>query len=67
MGWPMAAQLARHTNETGGRTLVWNRSGAKAEAHAREFGSEAITLPEVAAADVIFSCLPTSAEVDEVL
>lgn len=67
MGWPMAAQLARHTNETGGRTLVWNRSGAKAEAHAREFGSEAVTLPEVAAADVIFSCLPTSAEVDEVL
>ncbi|MBI0444656.1 NAD(P)-dependent oxidoreductase [Deinococcus sp. DB0503] len=67
MGWPMAAQLARHSNETGGRTLVWNRSEAKAEAHAREFGSEAVTLPEVAAADVIFSCLPTSAEVDEVL
>ncbi|ABF45380.1 6-phosphogluconate dehydrogenase, NAD-binding protein [Deinococcus geothermalis DSM 11300] len=67
MGWPMAAQLARHTNATGGRTLVWNRTPAKAEAHAREFGSEAVTLPEVAAADVIFSCLPTSAEVDEVL
>ncbi|TDE86636.1 NAD(P)-dependent oxidoreductase [Deinococcus sp. S9] len=67
MGWPMAAQLARHSNETGGRTLVWNRSEAKAEAHAREFGSEAVTLPEVAAADVIFSCLPTSAEVDQVL
>ncbi|GMA16592.1 NAD(P)-dependent oxidoreductase [Deinococcus metallilatus] len=67
MGWPMAAQLARHTKETGGRTLVWNRTQAKADAHAREFGSEAAALPEVAAADVIFSCLPTSAEVDEVL
>ncbi|WP_034384065.1 NAD(P)-dependent oxidoreductase [Deinococcus sp. YIM 77859] len=67
MGWPMAAQLARHARETGGRALVWNRTPAKAQAHAREFGSEAAELSGVADADVIFSCLPTSAEVDEVL
>lgn len=67
MGWPMAAQLARRARETNGRALVWNRTGEKAQAHAREYGSEAVTLEEVTAADVIFSCLPTSAEVDEVL
>ncbi|EYB67718.1 6-phosphogluconate dehydrogenase [Deinococcus phoenicis] len=63
----MAAQLARHAGETGGRALVWNRTREKADAHAREFGSEAAELPEVTGANVIFSCLPTSAEVDEVL
>lgn len=67
MGWPMAAQLARRARETGGRALVWNRTAEKAAAHAREFGSEAAELGGVADADVIFSCLPTSAEVDEVL
>lgn len=67
MGWPMAGQLARHTAGTGGRTLVWNRTREKADAHAREFGSEAVDLSRVAEADVIFSCLPTSGEVDEVL
>ncbi|GAA5512226.1 2-(hydroxymethyl)glutarate dehydrogenase [Deinococcus carri] len=67
MGWPMAAQLARHTTETGGRTLVWNRTREKADAHAREFGSEAVELSAVTAADVIFSCLPTSTEVDDVM
>jgi 3-hydroxyisobutyrate dehydrogenase len=67
MGWPMAARLARHAAGTGGRALVWNRTRAKADAHAREFGSGAVELGDVIAADVIFSCLPTSAEVDGVL
>ncbi|MPY65797.1 NAD(P)-dependent oxidoreductase [Deinococcus sp. SDU3-2] len=67
MGAPMAAHLARHARETGGRALVWNRTGARADAHAREHGSESVTLPDAAQADVIFSCLPTSREVDEVL
>ncbi|SMB92554.1 NAD(P)-dependent oxidoreductase [Deinococcus hopiensis] len=67
MGRPMAGHLARRTNELGGRTLVWNRTASKAEVHAREFGSQAVLLAEVAGADVIFSCLPTSAEVDGVL
>ncbi len=62
MGYPMAGHLAQHFD-----TLVWNRTFARAEAHAAEFGSEARPLEELAQADVLFSCLPTSAEVWEVL
>ncbi|WP_417926367.1 NAD(P)-dependent oxidoreductase [Deinococcus actinosclerus] len=67
MGDPMAAHLAPHARAHGHRVLVWNRTAAKAEAHARAHGTQAATLEEVAAADVIFTCLPTSAEVDEVM
>jgi len=67
MGTPMAAQLARHAQATGGRTLVWNRTTEKAQSHAAEYGSIATTLEQVAGADVIFSCLPTSAEVDTLI
>ncbi|GBF06589.1 3-hydroxyisobutyrate dehydrogenase [Deinococcus aerius] len=67
MGWPMAGHLARRAGETGGHTLVWNRTREKAGAHAREFGSEAVELSGVAGADVVFTCLPTSAEVDGML
>ncbi|MBB5232899.1 NAD(P)-dependent oxidoreductase [Deinococcus budaensis] len=67
MGFPMAAHLARQARAAGGRALVWNRTQSRAEAHAREHGSERVDLPGVAGADVIFSCLPTSAEVDEML
>lgn len=67
MGFPMAAHLARQARAAGGRALVWNRTRSRAEAHAREHGSERVDLPGVAGADVIFSCLPTSAEVDEML
>ena len=59
MGVPMAAQLAHHLP-----TRVWNRTPGKAEAHAAEYGSTAATLDELAQADYIFTCLPTSAEVD---
>lgn len=67
MGEPMAAQLARQASETGARVLVWNRTFAKAQAHAAEYGSQAVTLEEAARADFIFSCLPTSADVDSVM
>ncbi|MCX7782050.1 MAG: NAD(P)-dependent oxidoreductase [Meiothermus sp.] len=60
MGYPMAGHLARKYE-----TLVWNRTFAKAEAHAKEFGSRAVELPEVAQADILLTCLPTSLEVDE--
>ncbi|WP_407569044.1 NAD(P)-dependent oxidoreductase [Deinococcus altitudinis] len=59
MGTPMAAQLAGQMP-----TLVWNRTPGKAEAHAAEYGSTASDLEELAGANFIFSCLPTSAEVD---
>ncbi len=58
MGTPMAARLARLLP-----TLVWNRTAGKAERHAAEYGTQAATLAQVAQADVILSCLPTSAEV----
>ncbi|GIW38299.1 MAG: 3-hydroxyisobutyrate dehydrogenase [Meiothermus sp.] len=60
MGYPMAGHLAKKYE-----TLVWNRTFAKAEAHAKEFGSRAVELPEVASADILLTCLPTSLEVDE--
>lgn len=67
MGAPMAAHLARRAHDTGGRALVWNRTPERAQAHARAHGSHAATLAEVAAADLIFTCLPTSAEVDSLI
>lgn len=67
MGDPMAGHLAQRAAETGGRTLVWNRTEAKAKAHAAQYGSHALSLPELGQADLIFSCLPTSAEVDEMI
>ncbi len=61
MGVPMAAQLASTLP-----TLVWNRTPGKAETHAAEYGSRAASLEELAgAADFVFTCLPTSAEVDQ--
>ncbi|BDP41654.1 3-hydroxyisobutyrate dehydrogenase [Deinococcus aetherius] len=67
MGGPMAAHVVRQMQRQGGRALVWNRTREKAERHAAEFGGEVVDLPGLAEADVIFTCLPTSAEVDEVL
>ncbi|RIH78876.1 2-(hydroxymethyl)glutarate dehydrogenase [Meiothermus taiwanensis] len=61
MGYPIAGHLAQHHE-----TLVWNRTFTKAQAHAKEFGSRAVELPEVAQADILFTCLPTSLEVDEI-
>lgn len=67
MGYPMAARLARYSQSSGGRTLVWNRNAAKAVAHAAEHGTQAVTLSELGEADLLFTCLPTSAEVDELI
>lgn len=59
MGRPMAGNLA-----TAAPTMVWNRTRAVAEAHAEEHGTEvAEVLTDLAEADVIVSCLPTTAEV----
>lgn len=46
------------------QVLVWNRSKEKALQHANQHGSTAVqSLDEVAEAEVIFTCLPTSKEV----
>ncbi|MDW8104809.1 MAG: NAD(P)-dependent oxidoreductase, partial [Armatimonadota bacterium] len=63
MGYPMAGHLARRFE-----TLVWNRTASKAQAHAQQFGSYAVTdLRETAAAEFLFTCLPTSVEVEAIL
>lgn len=59
MGYPMAGHLARRFD-----TLVWNRTPEKAVSHAAEFGSRVATSVAAAAeVDILFTCLPTSAQV----
>ena len=64
MGYPIAGHLARKGNAV----TVWNRTAGVAEKHAAEHGtSPAKALEEVAdRAEVLFTCLPTSAEVDSI-
>ncbi len=55
MGYPMAGHLAR----AGHAVTVYNRTAAKAEAWAREFGGRAAATPALAAADAdfVFCCV----------
>ena len=63
MGYPMARHLSKHHE-----LIVWNRTREKAERHAAEHGTTlASELAECAAADVIITMLPTSAEVDQIV
>lgn len=63
MGFRMAAHLPKHFDTV----YVWNRSFNKAEQHAAEYSTQAVTLEQAVQADVIFSCLPTSADVERLL
>jgi 3-hydroxyisobutyrate dehydrogenase len=63
MGWRMAAHLPKEFSDV----RVWNRTFSKAEAHAKEFGTTASSIENAVQADVIFSCLPTSAEVEALI
>ncbi|ADD28074.1 6-phosphogluconate dehydrogenase NAD-binding protein [Meiothermus ruber DSM 1279] len=60
MGYPLAGHLAKRYE-----TLVWNRTFDKALAHAKAYGSRPADLSELGQADILFTCLPTSLEVDE--
>ncbi len=63
MGYPMARHLAKEHE-----VIVWNRTRAKAEQHARDHGTTlANDLADTANADVIITMLPTSKEVDEIV
>lgn len=68
MGRGMAANLHRGLEQLGCPPLtVWNRSPEKAEQHAAAHGTVAVAdLVDVATADVIVSCLPTTAQVRDV-
>jgi 3-hydroxyisobutyrate dehydrogenase len=65
IGAPMASHLARDPFEL----VVWNRTASRAEQFAREHNVRAATTPEsaVQSADVVITCLPSSAEVEAVL
>ena len=63
MGYRMAAHLPQHFDTI----YVWNRNFEKAKQHATEFGTQAVELEQAVQADIIFSCLPTSKEVEDLI
>ncbi|ENV83321.1 hypothetical protein F941_01132 [Acinetobacter bouvetii DSM 14964 = CIP 107468] len=63
MGWHMASHLPK----TGLEVLVWNRNFDKAVLHAETFGTQAAAIEDTVQADFIFSCLPTSADVEQLI
>lgn len=63
MGYLMASHLPKHFENV----YVWNRSENKAQQHATEFGTQAVTLEKAVQAEIIISCLPTSEQVSEIL
>ena len=63
MGYRMASHLPKHFDTV----YVWNRNFDKAKQHAIEYGTQAVELSQAVQADVIFSCLPTSADVEALI
>lgn len=63
MGYRMAAHLPKHFDTV----WVWNRNFEKAKQHATEYGTQAVELNQAVQADLIFSCLPTSKDVDTLI
>lgn len=63
MGYRMAAHLPQHFEHV----YVWNRSFEKAQQHATDYGTTAVSLDEAVQADFIFSCLPTSQDVIDLI
>ena len=63
----MGYHMAGHLVSAGKKIKVWNRSGARAQSHAKAFSTEAVAEFEgFADCGVVFTCLPTSAEVSAV-
>ena len=63
MGWYMASHLPK----LGHNVWVWNRTVEKAVLHAQTFGTEPVQIQQAVQADIIFSCLPTSADVEALI
>ena len=63
MGWHMASHLPK----LGHTVWVWNRTAEKASSHAETFGTLQVELQQAMQADIIFSCLPTSADVEALI
>lgn len=60
MGWHMAGHLVK----TGHQVWVANRTAEKAQKHAKHFQTQAVSMQQAVQADFIFSCFPTSADVE---
>lgn len=63
MGWHMASHLPK----TGIEVWVWNRTEQKAQAHAAQFATQAVSIEQAVQADVIISCLPTSTDIEALI
>ncbi|MBK0062237.1 MULTISPECIES: NAD(P)-dependent oxidoreductase [unclassified Acinetobacter] len=63
MGYRMASHLPKHFDTV----YVWNRNMDKAHQHAIEYGTQAVDLAQAVQADIIFSCLPTSADIENLI
>ena len=63
MGYRMASHLPKHFEQV----WVWNRNFEKAKQHAEAYGTHAVDLAKAVQADVVFSCLPTSQDIEELL
>lgn len=63
MGYRMAAHLPKAFQSV----WVWNRSFEKAEQHAKIYGTQAVSIEQATQADIIFSCLPTSRQVEDII
>ncbi|AXQ22713.1 NAD(P)-dependent oxidoreductase [Acinetobacter wuhouensis] len=63
MGYRMAAHLPKHFDTV----YVWNRNFEKAKQHATEYATTAVEISQAVQADIIFSCLPTSLDVENLI
>jgi len=66
MGYPLAGHVNRAASaqSSGSQLRVWNRNNDRAVKHSIEFGSRAVTgMEDLVGCKVVFSCLPTTAEV----
>lgn len=63
MGWHMASHLPKLGHEV----WVWNRTQAKADHHSISFQTQSVHIEKAVQADFIFSCLPTSADVEQLI
>lgn len=63
MGWHMASHLPKLEHQV----WVWNRTEQKAITHAETFATQAVSIEQAVQADFIFSCLPTSQDVEALI
>ncbi|WP_336956976.1 NAD(P)-dependent oxidoreductase [Acinetobacter johnsonii] len=63
MGYRMASHLPKHFEHV----WVWNRNFDKAKQHAEAYGTQAVELAQAVQADIVFSCLPTSQDIEDLL